>query len=57
MVGLSSQRRSTEFDGLRRRLEGDGSSTAASTGVEGQGQADRRRTMGQQIVDQFREAL
>ncbi|UNI20022.1 hypothetical protein JDV02_006157 [Purpureocillium takamizusanense] len=59
MVGLSPQRRSAEFEGLRRRLEGE-NSTGVSTGVQGQpdgGQADRRRTMGQQIVDQFREAL
>lgn len=60
MVGSSSQRRSAEFEGLRRRLEGENAATAASTGVDGgqaEGQADRRRTMGQQFVDQFREAL
>lgn len=59
MVGLRSQRRSAEFEGLRRRLEGENASSGVSTGVQGQpeGQADRRRTMGQQIVDQFREAL
>lgn len=60
MVGLSAQRRSAEFEGLRRRLEGENAATAASTGVQGQAeghQAERRRTMGQQIVDQFREAL
>jgi hypothetical protein len=59
MVGLSHQRRSAEFEGLRRRLEGENASTGASTGVQGQAdnQAERRRTMGQQIVDQFREAL
>lgn len=59
MVGLRSQRRSAEFEGLRRRLEGE-SSTAMASGVQGQhdgGQADRRRTMGQQIVHEFREAL
>ncbi|POR38138.1 DSC E3 ubiquitin ligase complex subunit 2 [Tolypocladium paradoxum] len=60
MVGLSAQRRSAEFEGLRRRLEGENAAAAVSTGVQGQAegqQADRRRTMGQQIVDQFREAL
>lgn len=62
MVGLSSQGRSAEFEGLRRRLEGDNAAAATATGVDGQAaqgqtQADRRRTMGQQIVDQFREAL
>ncbi|KAG6009268.1 hypothetical protein E4U21_002872 [Claviceps maximensis] len=59
MVGHSSHRRSAEFEGLRRRLEGETvPATGASTGVQSEGQqADRRRTMGQQIVDQFREAL
>lgn len=60
MVGLRPQRRSLEFEGLRRRLEGENSTAAVSTAVRGssEGQsADRRRTMGQQIVDQFREAL
>lgn len=58
MVGISSKRHSAEFEGLRRRLEGDGAatSTGAATGQEGQS-ADRRRTMGEQIVNQFREAL
>ncbi|KAK8923079.1 DSC E3 ubiquitin ligase complex subunit 2 [Metarhizium anisopliae] len=60
MVGLRSHRRSAEFEGLRRRLEGEnGSAAGASSGVQGPSgqQAERRRTMGQQIVDQFREAL
>lgn len=59
MVGLSSHRRSAEFEGLRRRLEGEnGPVTGVSSGVQSEGQqAERRRTMGQQIVDQFREAL
>jgi hypothetical protein len=62
MVGLRSHRRSAEFEGLRRRLEGENGSspnTGASSGVQGSEgqQMDRRRTMGQQIVDQFREAL
>lgn len=59
MVGLSSQRRSAEFEGLRRRLEGEnGPGVGMSTGIQSEGQqAERRRTMGQQIVDQFREAL
>ncbi|OBS21325.1 hypothetical protein FPOA_07663 [Fusarium poae] len=54
VVGLSSQRRSAEFEGLRRRLEDENSTTAATTGAQGQaqGQAERRRTMGQQIMDQ-----
>lgn len=59
MVGIRTQRRSEEFEGLRRRLEGEGSSTATSTGVQGQaeGEAGRRRNMGQQILDQFRGGL
>ncbi|KAJ6783710.1 hypothetical protein PWT90_05460 [Aphanocladium album] len=74
MVGLKTQRSSSEFEQLRRRLEGEnggagaaaaaGSSTGVDAGGSGGGagrqqqqDADRRRTMGQQIVDQFREAL
>ncbi|KAM5351940.1 hypothetical protein ACJ41O_004663 [Fusarium nematophilum] len=58
VVGLSTQRRSAEFEGLRRRLEGE-NSTAVATGAQGptEGQAERRRTMGQQIMDQVREVL
>ncbi|KAI1867218.1 uncharacterized protein JN550_007270 [Neoarthrinium moseri] len=60
MVGVRTQRRSEEFEGLRRRLEGEGTSTATTTGlqsnVEG-GDSGRRRNMGQQIVDQFRGAV
>lgn len=62
MVGAKPTRRSAEFESMRRRLEGEGTAAAAqgvASGVEaaGEGQAERRRTMGQQIVDQFREAL
>jgi hypothetical protein len=70
MVGLDVHRRSREFEGLRRRLEGENGGaaggqqgTATATGASSQGQRDgqqaerRRRTMGQQIMDQFREAL
>lgn len=55
MVGIRTQRRSEEFEGLRRRLEGEGS-TATSTGVQNNADADvgRRRNIGQQIMDQFR---
>lgn len=57
MVGIRGQRRSAEFEGLRRRLEED-DGAGVSTGISaGETQGDRRRTMGQQIVDQFREAL
>lgn len=66
MVGLEPHRRSAEFDGLRRRLEGENATTApaaTTTATDsqqqrlGDGQAERRRTMGQQIMDQFREAF
>ncbi|EWG43406.1 hypothetical protein FVEG_04898 [Fusarium verticillioides 7600] len=59
VVGLSSHRRSAEFEGLRRRLEDENSTTAVATGAQAstEGQAERRRTMGQQIMDQVREVL
>lgn len=63
MLGLrATGRHGGEFEGLRRRLEGESSGAAAvATGVEGrQGEEQaegRRRTMGQQIMAQFREAL
>ncbi|KAM3457989.1 hypothetical protein MY3296_000639 [Beauveria thailandica] len=70
VVGVKTQRSGAEFEQLRRRLEGENTTTAAggvgaSTGVDAGGggvgerlqDGDRRRTMGQQIVDQFREAL
>ncbi|CAI6096917.1 hypothetical protein V2G26_016131 [Clonostachys chloroleuca] len=62
MLGLRSQRRRSEFEGLRRMLEDEGSasSTGAATGAaQGQSanQPERRRTMGQQIMDQFRDVL
>lgn len=61
MVGAKQPQRSrAEFESMRRRLEGEGTATqGVASGVEGaaEGQAERRRTMGQQIVDQFREAL
>ncbi|RDA93808.1 hypothetical protein CP533_6387 [Ophiocordyceps camponoti-saundersi (nom. inval.)] len=47
-VGLKVQGRSAEFEGLRRRLEGENRATAVSTAVQTQpdssGQVDRRRT-------------
>lgn len=44
MVGVRTQRRRGEFEGLRRRLEGEGSS-ATTSGAQGQadGDAGRRR--------------
>ncbi|KAK1674340.1 UBA domain-containing protein Ucp14 [Colletotrichum godetiae] len=48
MVGVKTPRRRTEFEGLRRRLEGEGSS-ATTSGAQGQvdGDAGRRRPAGQ----------
>ncbi|KAI1815735.1 hypothetical protein GGS20DRAFT_541737 [Poronia punctata] len=59
IVGIRSPRRSQEFEGLRRRLEDEGTPTAAATGVEGQTgiESGRRRTMGQQVMDQFQGAF
>jgi hypothetical protein len=55
VVGIRTPRRSREFEGLRRRLEDEGMPTAAATGVQGQADSGsgRRRTMGQQVMDQF----
>ncbi|KAL8380697.1 hypothetical protein RB595_005125 [Gaeumannomyces hyphopodioides] len=51
-------RRQTEFDGLRRRLEDEGVSTATTSGVGLQeAEAGRRRTVGQQIIEQLRGSL
>ncbi len=59
VVGMRTQRRSQEFEGLRRRLEGEGASTGAATGSQSQadGEGGRRRTMGQQVMDQFHGAF
>ncbi|KAL0940877.1 uba domain-containing protein ucp14 [Colletotrichum truncatum] len=47
MVGVRTQGRRSEFEGLRRRLEGEGS-TATASGVQGQADGDtgRRRPAG-----------
>ena len=54
---MRSVKRSEEFEGLRRRLEGESSGVA--TGVQGQGGEGeaRRRTMGEQIMENVRGAL
>ncbi|KAL1887999.1 hypothetical protein Cpir12675_006350 [Ceratocystis pirilliformis] len=53
MVGLAHHKRGAEFEGLRRRLEGeDSTATATSSGAQRQnGEAGQRRTMRQQIMD------
>jgi hypothetical protein len=57
MVGVRAQKRTDEFEGLRRRLEGENSATATGVQSQAQAEAGRRRTMGQQLMDQFRNAL
>ena len=59
MVGIRSQKRTREFEGLRQRLEGENSSSATATGVQGpvDGDAGRRRPLGQQVLDQIRGAF
>ncbi|KAI9733788.1 MAG: hypothetical protein M1818_007055 [Claussenomyces sp. TS43310] len=58
MVGIEAEKRREGFEGLRRRLEGE-STTAATTGADGRpgGDAGRRRTLGRQLLDQFRGAF
>jgi hypothetical protein len=58
MVGVQGQKRSAAFEGLRRRLEGETSSGLAS-GVQpaADNEASRRRTIGQQLMDQVRGAF
>jgi len=51
-VGAAPARRGEGFEALRRRLEGEG----AGTGVAGEG-GPRRRTLGRQVLDQFRGAF
>lgn len=56
VLGVRAPRRNEEFEGLRRRMEGDAAS-ATTTGAQAGGDATdggRRRTMGQQFMDQFR---
>ncbi|KAI1171332.1 hypothetical protein F4777DRAFT_63902 [Nemania sp. FL0916] len=59
IVGIRTPPRSREFEGLRRRLEDESTPTAATTGLQGQtGSApERRRTTGQQLMDQFQGAF
>jgi len=58
MVGIEAQKRGEGFEGLRRRLEGE-STTATATGADGRPAPDagRRRTLGRQLLDQFRGAF
>lgn len=64
-VGIKARKkRSQGFEGLRRRLEGEDSTAGTATGAQAEGahaqangEAGRRRTMGQQVLDQLRGAL
>lgn len=52
LVGVSVQKRSAEFEGLRRRLEGE--DTATTSGMERQGEGEvGRRAVGREILDRF----
>jgi hypothetical protein len=63
IVGIRTEKRVEDFEGLRRRLEGEDpastATTATASGAQGRVDADagRRRTMGQQIFDQVRGAF
>lgn len=54
MVGEKKAEMGAGFEGLRRRLEGEGS----GSGVDGRREGEaRRRTLGRGILDQFRGAF
>jgi hypothetical protein len=59
MVGIRGVKRGEDFEGLRRRLEGENTNSAAATGSDGRlgGEVGRRRTLGRQLLDQFRGAF
>ncbi len=62
LLGVRAQKRRDEFEGLRRRLEGENANAAATgtaTGVDDQagGNVGQRRPIGQQILDQLRGPL
>ncbi len=61
VVGMRSQKSSERFEGMRRRLETEGASTGAASGAQQQqaagSDANRRRTMGQQLIDEVRGAF
>lgn len=59
VVGMRTKRGSERFEGMRRRLETEGASTGAASGAQQQvgGEGNRRRTMGQQLIDEVRGAF
>ena len=54
VVGEEKRDRGEGFEGLRRRMEGEGRGSAVEGGVRGEA---RRRTLGRGILDQFRGAF
>ncbi|CAG8955813.1 hypothetical protein HYFRA_00011682 [Hymenoscyphus fraxineus] len=58
MVGIQTKKREEDFEILRRRLESENASGAA-TGSDGilAGEGGRRRTLGRQFLDQFRGSV
>lgn len=58
VVGLRTPKGSQEFEGLRRRLEGENATSATASGAQGQdeGEAGRRRTLGQ-VLEQVSGAI
>lgn len=61
LFGMKSSGSRQGFEGIRRRLEDESSSMGTASGAQhgagGQGETNRRRTMGQQIIDEVRGAL
>lgn len=59
LVGIREKKRAEDFEGMRRRLAGENSGPILATGSGGQegGEGGRRRTLGRQLLDQFRGAL
>lgn len=59
VVGMKGQKRAEDFEAMRRRLEGENTNGALATGSDGRlgGEVGRRRTLGRQLLDQFRGAF
>jgi hypothetical protein len=56
---MKGQKRAEDFEAMRRRLEGENTNGALATGSDGRlrGEVGRRRTLGRQLLDQFRGAF
>ena len=57
IVGVKGRKRGEDFEGLRRRLEGENSGATATMSDGRPAGEVRRRTMGRQLIDQFRGAF